>query len=573
MRVWGLALALLAVVALAVGFWPRTPSGNPDIFSRAEAEQRQAAASLTRGVISEEDLPPEGTRSLFDHLMARADGIPWPFERLLEELARQHPTGEPPLTLLIPFGRSLLKGQADFAQPRVMVALDYHGENTPASLAPVGRGQLFLGFTEGADEIEVLSYNEKAGRFEFQLVQDYSAEGVPRLVYARRAVCLSCHQGGGPIFSERPWNETNAHPAIARRIAAAQPAQAGAYLGLPAGVPLAVPERYDELADVGLFLPSLQTLWIAGCGREAGADCRRVALTEALRFALDPGGYEAEGAGAQRLRALQARAWPAGGIPVANGDLRNRDPLAERGGLRAALGARLTALGRRDGPRSNEELEAFARLPRLPPEQDPLTPRPPRRLIGSDELDLVYGLASLFTASDLARLEAAAGHEEARLLEAVERLPEALFEAGPVSRVALLRGLLAALGAPEPAYCCWETAELSAPVLAGLPPLALSPGSALEPFETYCFACHRGNPAARLSFMDGASEEEVLARIRDTASIRDALDFARYRGTDREAQLMPPADSPQRARLEAAGAEGEAALRRMRDTVPSLFGF
>jgi hypothetical protein len=563
-------VALLVAGAAIAWWWPSTAPAGPDIFARAEAEARQAAASLTRGVISEDDLPPEGTRSLFDHLMAQADGIPWPFEKLVAQLAVHHPQGEPPLSLMIPFGRSLLKGQADFERPRVLVATDFHGENTPASLALAPRGQVFLGFTEGADEIEVLSYNEAAGRFEFQLIQDYRADGVPKLVYAQRAVCLSCHQGGGPIFSERPWNETNAHPAIAERIAAAQAGEAAHYLGHPAAVPLAAPERYDELTDVGMFLPVLQRVWIAGCGVE-GVDCRRQLLHEALRFAWDPGAYREDHPDAERLRQLQAAQWPAQGIAVPDGDLRNRDPLEKHRGVLGQLRGLFVAVGPRGGATSNEDLDAFARLPPLPPEQDPLSPRPARRVLTAQNLDGVYALARLFTASDLRGLERLSEGRWDRLVTAIDALDAALFAQRPAARVPVLQALHAVLGAPAPAYCCLETAELSPPQLAGAPPLAISQGSVLEHFETYCFACHRGNPAARLNFMGAATEAEVMEQIRATESIRDALDWARYQGTAREAQLMPPVDSPQRSQLTAAGAQGEAALKAMREAVPSLF--
>lgn len=565
-----MGVALLVAAAAVAWRWPSATPTGPDIFARAEAESRLAAASLTRGVISEDNLPPDGTRSLFDHLMAQADGIPWPFEKLVDQLALQHPQGAPPLALMIPFGRSLLKGQADFERPRVLVATDFHGENTPASLALAPRGQVFLGFTEGADEIEVLSYNEAAGRFEFQLIQEYRADGVPKLVYAQRAVCLSCHQGGGPIFSERPWNETNAHPAISARIAAAQPRATPHYLGHPAAVPLATPERYDELTDVGMFLPVLQRVWIAGCGVD-GSDCRRQMLHEALRFAWDPGAYREDHPDAERLRQLQAAQWPAQGIPVPDGDLRNRDPLEQQRGVLGALRGVFIAVGPRGGATSNEDLDAFARLPPLPAEQDPLNPRPARRVLTAQDLDGVYALARLLTASDLQGLAALSEGRWDRLAAALSTLDAELFAQGPAARVPLLQALHAALGAPAPAYCCLETAELSPPQLAGVPPLALSAGSVLEPFETYCFACHRGNPAARLNFMGGATEAEVLEQIRATDGIRDALDWARYQGTDQEALLMPPADSPQRALLTTAGAEGEAALSAMREAVPSLF--
>jgi hypothetical protein len=73
--------------------------------------------------------------------------------------------------------------------------------------------------------------------------------------------------------------------------------------------------------------------------------------------------------------------------------------------------------------------------------------------------------------------------------------------------------------------------------------------------------------------MAGKDEAEVVARIRDTGAIRDALDWERYRGTDQEGTLMPPADSHQRRALEAALAEDPQLLEEMRKVVPALFDF
>ena len=67
-----------------------------------------------------------------------------------------------------------------------------------------------------ADEVKA------SGRFEFQLVQNYCEDCPARIVYARRAFCSTCHQGGTPIFSQRPWNETNGQPETANAISLAR---------------------------------------------------------------------------------------------------------------------------------------------------------------------------------------------------------------------------------------------------------------------------------------------------------------------------------------------------------------
>lgn len=581
---WILFAALaLAALALAVYGWSQAHRDGPAIAELAKHAPVTDPTATSSRVLSRADLPPvvvgddgvaRGTRSLFDHLVAQADGVPWPFEKLVALLAKQDPSGGAPLSLLIPDGRSLLKGQADYAHPRVLVAADFQAPGTPASLGLAPRGQLFLGFTEQANEIEVISYNEAAGRYEFQLVQDYRANGARRLVYAQRAICESCHQGGTPIFSVRPWNETNGQPETAAKIAAAVGGER--YLGLPTAAPLAAPERYDELTDVGAYLIAAQKLWLDRC---ADAACRRQLLKLALDYARAPGDFQADSPGVAELRRLQAASGERD-IAVPQSDLPNRDPIGEGRGIKGyfrSLFKPAVKLG--DGAKTNADLEAFDRLPKLPPTQDPLTPRAPKRLLGVADIDGVYALASLFTPDDLRRLQAAAAYDWSAVEQAVDRLPEALFAETPVARVPLMQALLVpglirggSAGA-MPGYCCLETAEMSPPISSGEPPVQLAAGSPIEPFAHYCFACHRGNPSKRLNFMSGASEAEVTANIKAKSEIRDALDWQRYRGTDKAAKLMPPADAPQHAALEEAMQQNPQLLEQMRALVPGLFDF
>jgi len=561
-----LVLSLLALGLAGCGESSKAPA-IADLAKRPAVTDASARSSK---IISREDLPPEGTRALFDHLVAQADGVPWPFEKLVEMVAKQDPSGAQPLVLLVPDGRSLLKGQADYAHPRILMAADFQAPGSPASLGLAPRGQLFLGFTEQANEIEVISYNEAAGRFEFQLVQDYTANGARKLVYAKRAVCESCHQGGTPIFSVRPWNETNGQPETAARIAEAQGGKP--YLGLPASVPLAAPERYDELTDVGNFIAASQKLWLDQC---ADAACRRALLKLALGYARAPGDFKADGPEVIALQKLQAAA-NAKPIAVPQSDLPNRDPIGEAKGIKGwwrGLFKAKIKLG--DGAKTNEDLEAFDRLPKLPAEQDPLTSRAPKRLLNSNDIDGVYGLASLFTADDIRRLQAAGGQQWASVEQAVAKLPDAFFADAPFSRVKTLQALLPLVSASEaaPAYCCLDVSEMSPPIASGEPPVQLAADSPLQPFAHFCFACHRGNPSKRLNFMSGATEAAVRANIEAKSEIREALDWDRYRGTDKAAKLMPPVDAPQHAAMEEAIQQNPKLLDQMRAVVPGLFEF
>jgi hypothetical protein len=570
MRALSLIVLALFVAGAAVWWVVGDPEASEASVTVRAAEVAAQSETLSARTISSADLPPEGTRSLFDHLVAQNDGLPYPFEDLVAMIQRQAPESSAPVMLAIPLGRSLLKAQADFHRPRVLYAADFHGANTDASLGVAARGQLFLGFVENAREIEVISYNEAAGRYEFQLVQDYAADGQRRIVYARRAVCMTCHQGGTPIFPQRPWNETNAQPQIATRIAAAR--EGAAYLGVPPQVPLAMPERFDELTDVGAFSVALQRLWIDAC--DADVSCRRSMLRLGLRYASDPARFDATGSEVADLRSLQAAHWPAGGIGVPESDIRNRDPLAETQGWRGRLRALFApAPDPQAGAKDNEDLDAFDRLPKLPAELDPLSPRAPKRVLAADALDGVYGVAALFTADDLRTIDRAAGYDPARLDAAIDALPDTVFDAAPLSRVRMMQALLAQLGGSVPDYCCVDATAMSPPVALTAPPLELATDSPLQPFAEYCFGCHRGNPAARLDFMSGADEAEVTANLRNKPEIRDALDWERYENTAQASKLMPPADSAEYARLREAVAHDPALLARMREQVPGLFDF
>jgi mono/diheme cytochrome c family protein len=589
-----LGLIVVLAVALGAAVWSGSVArrqgpaiaqlANQPGANDAQATSNPVPGRMSSRVLGHDDLPPaiagdhgttQGTRSLFDHLVAEADGLPYPFEKLVALITKQNAAGQAPLQVLIPDGRSLLKGQADDAHPRIVMAADAQPPGTPSSLGLNLRGQLFLGFTEQAHEIEIISYNEAAGRFEFQLVQDYTANGARKLVYAKRAICESCHQGGSPIFSVRPWNETNGQPETAAHIRAAVQAHNPAaidYLGVPFAAPLSSPERIDELTDVAAFLVAAQKAWLDQC---VDAGCRRQLLAQALAYAREPGGYDDRSVAAESLRAAQARA---GAITIAvpQSDLVNRDPLGERKGIRGFFRTLLkprVKLG--DGAKTNEDLEAFDRLPKLPAAQDPLSPRAPKRLLGATDLDGVYALASLFTPDDVTRLERASGHDWPRVEQAIATLPDTRFAAAPFARVPMMQALLGtpALGQAAPGYCCLDVHEMSPPIASGEPPVQLAAGSPIAPFAEHCFACHRGNPSKRLNFMSGATEAEVTASIKAKREIRDVLDWSRYAGTDKANKMMPPTDAPQRAALEAHLRQDPQLLDKMRAVVPGLFDF
>ena len=231
---------LLAVAAAAFGTWAfieRVPymldAPLPEVVSApagvSNFPPRPQAHWAVDPADPGPDLPPLG-RSLFDFAVIQRAGdnpaydIPFPFEALVRRVEERAGcpgrNGSCIQQVLIPLGRSLQRVAAApdfFAFPRVVIAVD--GEGPSGMLL---KDRLYLGYQERSNLIEVISYNEAAGRFEFQVVKDYRSGGSPRVVYASRNVCTACHQNLAPLFSRQQWDETNANPAVAELLSHAR---------------------------------------------------------------------------------------------------------------------------------------------------------------------------------------------------------------------------------------------------------------------------------------------------------------------------------------------------------------
>ena len=382
-RPWIAASALLLALSVAPSGPARAQNGAGPVWAFDPGEPGP-------------DRPPVG-RSLFDRVFAEErDGstvvdVPYPFmalrRHLLERMGDEAEEAEVLAQVLIPHGRALQRDAAapdHFASPRLVLAVvgappaqapGFHGPGTRL------RNRLYIGYQEKARSLEVISYNEAAGRFEFQVVEDYGPGGTPRAVYARRQVCVSCHQNGAPIFSQPPWDETNANGEVARRLAERAPAFHGVAAedgSRPFDQALLIS---TAVVEANLASAS-QRVWREGCGAATSPiDCRAALLTATLQFKLSGGRhFDTRGdsirAAAQALADAWAEAWPSG-LAIPKALIPNRNPQSD--------GREVTALF------------------------DPLRARPPLEVWPGPESavlqDVVAGLAQFLSASDAARLD------------------------------------------------------------------------------------------------------------------------------------------------------------------------
>jgi len=345
---------------------------------------------------------------------------------------------------LIPLGRSLQRdaGAPDYFRfPRVVAAAD--GTSKPGIL-PL-KDRLFLGFHEKGAVIEVISYNDDAGRFEFQVVRDYkkgktpqgvlrAAQPVPRLPPERRADLR-------PPAVGRNAGHRRSPPACATRDATSTASN--------------WPVPTLRISSTRRPIAPICSRSGRRCGSGAAARAKR-ANAAAYRPSRPPSTMHAAARypAPSLLPALDRTwktRWPQG-LAIANPDLPNRDPLAV--------------------------------LPDA--SHDPLLLRPPLGIwTAPDKTAFVVGLAGMLDVNAVLHLK------PADLSAPLERLrARGSFSARPFS-LALLDDLLAELGGPRQ------------PRQASLPPARTEPASAIleagplvAPFRTHCASCHGHHAAA-----------------------------------------------------------------------------
>ncbi|HJU06634.1 MAG TPA: hypothetical protein VJ692_15910 [Nitrospiraceae bacterium] len=307
-----------------------------------------AADSAQRGPVWAVDpkdpgtnLPPVG-RSLFDYLVTESNSdklvykVPVPFTALVEKIERQldaEPSRSPLKRVLIPLNRSLQRHAARpdfFKYPRAVLGVDTEPPLHAGSSGLLLKDRMFVGYQEKANIIEVISYNEAAGRFEFQVVRDYRPGGTPTVLYANRAVCTACHQNHSAIFARPLWDETNANPKIATLIQA----ERRDLYRFPIHQGIDIPNALDEATDRANEMSVSQLLWQQGCERgesRPSIECRADLLRFVLQYRLSGArGFETGSSRfvddfAPRFLKGWKEKWPQG-LLIPNPDIPNRNP-------------------------------------------------------------------------------------------------------------------------------------------------------------------------------------------------------------------------------------------------------
>jgi hypothetical protein len=360
-----------------------------------------------------EDLPPVG-RSLFDFLVTVPRGgekvyeVPFPFSALVEQVKGRLGGEEAPLPferILIPLGRSLQRNVAAprfFHAPRAVLAV-VGDTGRPGALFLKDR--LYLGYQETAGIVEVISYNETAGRFEFQVVRDYRPAGRPRVLYASRALCTSCHQNAAPIFARQLWDETNANP----RVAGLLRDEKRDFYGFPIDLGPDAPYAVQAAADRANRFALDQRLWREGCeaGGASAVACRAALFTAALQYRLTGGRFDDRSPGFRKGFldgfAAEVRERFPRGLAVPDPELPNRDPFAgsAQGAQQASVPGNLT-------PEQTTLLGGLVLHSAIPASFEPLNPRPPQETWSSETPPerLISGLANFLGERDVRDLDA-----------------------------------------------------------------------------------------------------------------------------------------------------------------------
>lgn len=386
---------------------------------------------------------PETGSSLFDKVFSQKNQagvreyvVPYPFTKMIQRL-QEASGGVGPRMTLFPMGRSLQRSAAVegmknvpnldpfYRFPRMVLGFDQESKNPNGRLSMNLKGRLYIGMNEKASLLEVISYNDEAGRFEYQVVRDYDGKQSPQVLYASRQLCLSCHQNQTPIFSRAPWSESNANPAMQEGLTRVLRQTFGDgsnceqdphaifchrdlplgrsyyYSGAPVAVDQEVPYAIDQTVRQVNYFPAYHKMWQRLC---ADLECRRDLLKQIFIYKLTGGTGLLQtpdvAAFNRRLQEQWNKEFP-NGMKIPESAIPNRDPLLnhkDRG-----QGDTNLVTGRPSDVKT--DLQQVLANTDVPGEFEPLLARDPSEIWSSPFLNstlshLLVGYAEFFTTAD-----------------------------------------------------------------------------------------------------------------------------------------------------------------------------
>ncbi|MBC7467114.1 MAG: hypothetical protein H7256_14085 [Bdellovibrio sp.] len=419
----------------------RAPAAASD-WTQVDFDHATAAVSLSEFQNSK----PTVGRSYFDMIFSKKDAsgmtydIPYPFNKIIAKLEDYNgqkvslSDSSGPKVVIFPMGRSLQRNAAVaglnqafsfdpyFRFPRVVVGIDEEPKYDNAVLLNL-KNKFYIGFNERAEILEVISYNEESGRFEYQLVHDYASGKAPKASYANRSLCLSCHQNQTPIFSRGPWSESNANPQMSDELKKKLDASFGLitcgpnndqsycykdgkfpqYFGAPIKIDQSISYKFDTSTDEANLTHAYQKGWKELCSDPA---CR-LSLLEAIllyRFSSFDGIIPDTG---MKMMLLQIdQNWKAkypGGLSIASPNIPNRDPMKDIATPSTVSAGSLSTVKSLD----QQTVQQLLTQSRIPTEFEPLLPRKPLDIWKDSGFDshqtnrLLKGLANEFTLTDI----------------------------------------------------------------------------------------------------------------------------------------------------------------------------
>lgn len=232
------------------------------------------------------DIPRVGS-SMFDKIFSKVDAsgsvkhkLPFPIGKLMTQISK----GKSIVHTMLPFSRSLQRPSSTSYNPLLNPRLVFSSKNSESWME---RAKIFIGYVKETDQLEVISYNDEAGRFEYQLVKNYSNK--PQVFYVNRGKCLSCHQGQAPIFSVPGWQDTNS--GILGELIAAKLGMKGGGSSLGSKIEMAhklfggLPSldavgNFDALVRESNEVSLDERVWNVGCGKNN--ECRLGLLLSTL---------------------------------------------------------------------------------------------------------------------------------------------------------------------------------------------------------------------------------------------------------------------------------------------------